>query len=145
MSKQIFSKIAKIGEEVRAANLVQVDFSVQDDINNLDKKIANIQAEATKTINLVNKKIDEYNALAAEISNTANLASKINSELFKAGSEASQYLRTVQAKLKELGIDDSQVKGIGRLKKTIDTIDSLYLKRLSAAENVNPPKIGYNI
>ena len=37
MSNQIFSKIAKIGEEVRAVNLVQVDFSVQDDINNLDK------------------------------------------------------------------------------------------------------------
>lgn len=145
MSKHIFSKIAKIGEEVRSAKLVQVDFSVQDDIDNLDKKIANIQAEATKTINLVNKKIDEYNALAAELSNTANLASKINSELFKAGSEASQYLRTVQAKLNDLGIDDSQIKGIGRLKKTIDTMDSLYLKRLSAAENVNPAKIGYNV
>ena len=145
MSKHIFSKIAKISEEVRAAKLVQVDFSVQDDINNLDKKIANIQAEATKTINLVNKKIDEYNALATEINSAANLASKINGELFKAGSEASQYLRTVQAKLKDLGIDDSQITGIGRLKKTIDTIDSLYLKRLSAAENINPPKIGYNI
>ena len=127
------------------AELVKTDFSVQDDINNLDNKIAKIQAEATKTINLTNKKIDEYNALAVDLSNLANLASKINSELFKAGSEASQYLRTVQAKLKELGIDDSQIKGIGRLKKTVETMDSLYFSRLSAAENINPPKIGYNV
>jgi hypothetical protein len=33
MSKQIFSKIAKIGEEVRSAEAIKVDLAITDDVN----------------------------------------------------------------------------------------------------------------
>jgi hypothetical protein len=35
MSKQIFSKIAKIGEEVRAAEVIKVELSIKDDFEKL--------------------------------------------------------------------------------------------------------------
>ena len=52
MSKQIFSKIAKIGEEVRAAEAIKVEFALIDDI-----KSETIEASkgAIRAIDLVNE------------------------------------------------------------------------------------------
>ena len=69
MNKQIFSKIAKIGEEVRASNIIKVELGVQEDlksfINLLDQKSSYLPRLATTA----NEKINEYNSLAKELEN----------------------------------------------------------------------------
>jgi hypothetical protein len=42
MSKQIFSKIAKIGEEVRAAEAIKVEFALMDDLDKLSNNVKQI-------------------------------------------------------------------------------------------------------
>jgi cytochrome c551/c552 len=45
MSKQIFSKIAKIGEEVRAAQPMKVEFALIDDLDKLSNNVKQIASD----------------------------------------------------------------------------------------------------
>ena len=67
MSKQIFSKIAKIGEEVRSAQPIKVEFALMDD---LDKLSNNVKQIASDHRNDVVKLKDAIQKLAASYSST---------------------------------------------------------------------------
>jgi len=88
--KQVFSKIAKIGEEVRSAEPMKVEFNALSDIKGYQ---STIQSASDKASNQLNAAIDALSA-----------AQKIAE---KALAEA----RKAQAMAKSLGVDEGQFNG----------------------------------
>jgi hypothetical protein len=96
MSKQIFSKIAKIGEEVRSAEPMKVELAKIDDL-----------------ISLVNKSRQDSSAMvdsyvkARAASKTGVAAAEKHLQNLK---EVSALMQKIKSDSQELGIDVSQIK-----------------------------------
>ena len=146
--KQVFSKIAKIGEEVRNLQLskeaIRVDLNVQSEIQSLISKIEQSEDNALKLRSLINAKIKQYNDIADELSNGAKLASSIYSDAFNAMSKGEDMLNDLSKKLKDLGMSLDDFPNAEVLTRLIDESGSL-LSTLQTIENINPPKIGYQV
>jgi hypothetical protein len=140
MSKYIFSKIAKIGEEVRASNIIKVELGVQEDlqsfINLLDQKSSYLPRLATTA----NKKINEYNSLAKELENTADLAGGFYSETLKTVRDSEAYLKNLLAKLKELNMSFRDFPNASVLDKKLDDMGKV-LDGFTALKNIRAQTI----
>ena len=146
--KQVFSKIAKIGEEVRNLQLskdaIRVDLNVQSEIKSFISKIEQAEDNAIKLRSLMNTKIKQYNDIADELSNGAKLASSIYSDAFNAMSNGEDMINDLSKKLRDLGMTLDDFPNAEVLSRLIDESGSL-LSTLQTIENVNPPKIGYQV
>jgi len=93
MSKQIFSKIAKIGEEVRAAEVIKVELSIKDDFDSAYKEALNKEYDAIAVVQSLVKQIP-------------NLESALNAAKAKY-IEANATGQKFESAAKELGVDIS--------------------------------------
>jgi hypothetical protein len=116
MSKQIFSKIAKIGEEVRAAKVMKVEFAnaaINSLIAGLKSQLGNLQqakAESTKDFsdyeNLKRKVVEQVKVNEGIVQNAADL-----------GGRASQVMGQLENQLKDLGMNVNEFKPYGEIEK----------------------------
>jgi hypothetical protein len=144
MSKHIFSKIAKIGEEVRSAEPVKVELGVQEDLQDLIFKLDSSTTNLSNLSNLVNKKINEYNAIAKELVNGANLADSLYSETLSTVRSSEAYLKNLSVKLKELGMSFNDFPRASILDKKLDEMGRV-LDGITAIKNVNPITINKKV
>jgi hypothetical protein len=93
MSKQIFSKIAKIGEEVRAAEVIKVELSIKDDFEAAFESAVDAQSEAAGEVSLIRKQIEK-------VESSLNAARTKYVETNKIGNK-------FESAAKELGLDIS--------------------------------------
>ena len=93
MSKQIFAKIAKIGEEVRAAEAIKVELSIKDDFDSAYKEALNKEYDAIAVVQSLVKQIP-------------NLESALNAAKAKYV-EANATGQKFESAAKELGVDIS--------------------------------------
>ncbi len=109
MSKHIFSKIAKIGEEVRSAEPVKVEFSA---ISDLESATAETQAIAAEYSNLFSQARD-FKKIAQGLVGDYNRISGLASQNLKASQATLQKItksqREVAAQAKELNINVKQI------------------------------------
>jgi|688.fasta_scaffold324931_2 hypothetical protein len=90
MSKQIFSKIAKIGEEVRAAEPMKVEFNALADLKGYQSTIRSASEKVSGQLN-------------------AAITSLVAAQ--KVAETALAEARKAQAMAKELGVDEGQFNG----------------------------------
>jgi NurA-like 5'-3' nuclease len=91
--KQVFAKIAKIGEEVRAADPMKIEFALVDDIRS---RAAAMQKDLSNLQSVVREVLDAKKRATSLMSSLSDTVSAQQREINKA----------VQS-MKELGIDDS--------------------------------------
>jgi len=94
MSKHIFSKIAKIGEEVRSAETIKVDLAITDDVN----QAAYLLDGYANDMRLLKKSMQEDMRRLEGIQNDGI-------EMFRSLSSLQNDLKS---KFKEIGLDASQ-------------------------------------
>lgn len=121
---------------------MRIDLNAKNEIDTFIRRLDAHIDRASETINKINKNITEYNALAKQLEEGARQAGIWNSQIRTLGFEANDYLNNLDKKLKDLGMSLSDFPNAGVLMKRIDVIDKLLLKRLSAGENINPPRFG---
>jgi hypothetical protein len=141
MSKQIFAKIAKIGEEVREAQEpMRVELGVQEDlqsfINLLDQKSSYLNQLATDA----NQKINEFNALAKELNRIASFSGGFYSETLKTVRDSEAYLKNLLTKLKELNMSFNDFPKASVLDKKLDDMGKV-LDGFTAIKNINAQTI----
>lgn len=90
MSKHIFSKIAKIGEEVRSAEPVKVEFNALNDLKGFQTTIRSASQKVSNELNTVMTSL----AAAQKVAETALVEA-----------------RKAQAMAKSLGVDEGQFNG----------------------------------
>jgi hypothetical protein len=93
MSKHIFSKIAKIGEEIRSAEPMKVEFALVDDIRS---RAAAMQKDLSNLQSIVREALDAKKRAISLMSSLSDTVSAQQREINKASQS-----------MKELGIDDS--------------------------------------
>lgn len=125
MSKQIFSKIAKIGEEVRSAEVIKVEFSIKDDFDSAYKEALNKEYDAIAVVQSLVKQIP-------------NLESALNAAKAKYG-EANAIGQKFESAAKELGVDiSSGTKAIMNISASKpQTMDKLIQKLKSIKNELN--------
>ena len=94
MSKHIFSKIAKIGEEIRSAEIVKVDLAITDDVN----QTAYLLDAYANDMQILKKSMQQDMRKLEEIQ-------KDGIEMFRSLNSLQNQL---ESKFKELGLDASQ-------------------------------------
>jgi predicted nucleic acid-binding Zn-ribbon protein len=105
MSKQIFSKIAKIGEEMRAAEAVKVELAAMDDLPKMLKYIQEGQKIESRAAAIEDKYSKSVNdALAAR-----NKLETDFSNLKAYQKAVEKTIADVDKKAKELGVDPMKV------------------------------------
>ena len=105
MSKQIFSKIAKIGEEVRSAEAIKVELGAMEDLPKMLKLLQEGQkvetraaAAETKYSNAVNDALAARSKLETELQNLKQYQKTVDATIAK-----------VDAMAKDLGVDPMKV------------------------------------
>ena len=90
--KQVFSKIAKIGEEVRT---MKVEFSIKDDFESAFESAVDAQSEAAGEVGLIRRQIEK-------VESSLNAARTKYLETNKIGNK-------IELAAKELGLDISSI------------------------------------
>ena len=105
MSKQIFAKIAKIGEEIRSAEAIKVKLGAMEDLPKMLKLLQEGQkvesraaAAETKYINAVNDALSVRSKLETELQNLKQYQKTVDATIAK-----------VDAMAKDLGVDPMKV------------------------------------
>ena len=96
MSKQIFSKIAKIGEEVRSAEPMRVEFA----------KVSELAALVNNARGVSSDMVDSY-VKARAASKTGVAAAEKHLQNLK---EVARLMADIKSASQELGVDVSQIK-----------------------------------
>lgn len=106
--KQVFAKIAKIGEEVRSAEPMKVEFDAVSDSRKYLEKTKDI-------VSKIDSLDAEFNKLTSDARKLLNAAIKVHSErakleddMFRVVKEFSSAYDNYEAKAKELGFDIKQ-------------------------------------
>ena len=99
MSKHIFSKIAKIGEEVRSVEPMNVELSSISEMNKVASQAAELQKKAYPMINALN-----------EIDFVVNKATQLISEANKLYQSGSSIGTAFASKVEDLGMNPRQNK-----------------------------------
>ena len=131
MSKQIFSKIAKIGEEVRNAQLIKVELASA--FTPYLKEASMLTKQATTMINEVDKRSNQLYAAAkalVEMEKTASALFQKVENLKKANDKS--FINAVEM-TKELGID---VSAIPDLKEATAAIEMMSREAGSAESDL---------
>jgi hypothetical protein len=105
-------------------------------INLLDQKSSYLPRLATTA----NEKINEYNSLAKELENTADLAGGFYSETLKTVRDSEAYLKNLLAKLKELNMSFRDFPNASVLDKKLDDMGKV-LDGFTALKNIRAQTI----
>ena len=116
MSKQIFSKIAKIGEEIRSAKVMKVEFSnaaIDSLIVGLKAQLQNLrQAKSAST-----KDFSDYENLKRKVVEQVKVNESIVQNAADLGGRASQVMGQLENQLKDLGMNVNEFKPYGEIEK----------------------------
>jgi hypothetical protein len=116
MSKQIFSKIAKIGEEIRSAKVMKVEFSnaaIDSLIVGLKAQLQNLrQAKSAST-----KDFSDYENLKRKVVEQVKVNEGIVQNAADLGGRASQVMGQLENQLKDLGMNVNEFKPYGEIEK----------------------------
>lgn len=134
------STLNKVFAKFSAQEPIKVQLGVQEDLQDFIFKLDSATTNLNNLSNLVNKKINEYNAIAKELENGVSLADSLYSETLSAvrGSEA--YLKNLSAKLKELGMSFNDFPRASVLDNKLDEMGKV-LDGITAIKNINPQTI----
>jgi uncharacterized protein YoxC len=135
MSKHIFSKIAKVGEEVRAAKTIKVEFAVIDDLKKsytaLEKSVDSIDGAHQKSLQKINMVLaDSKQKIATAIDDFEIALLKLQELAAPVKSQSNNFVKAA----KELGMnpDDSPIyKEASRVMQDYDSSVSYYNGELS--------------
>jgi uncharacterized protein YoxC len=135
MSKHIFSKIAKVGEEVRAAKTIKVEFAVIDDLKKsytaLEKSVDYIDGAHQKSLQKINMVLaDSKQKIATAIDDFEIALLKLQELAAPVKSQSNNFVKAA----KELGMnpDDSPIyKEASRVMQDYDSSVSYYNGELS--------------
>lgn len=112
MNKKVFSKIAKIGEEVRAAKTIKVEFAVIDDLKKsytaLEKSVDSIDGVHQKSLQKINSVLaDSKQKIATAIDDFEIALLKMQELSTPVAQQSANFIKAA----KELGMtpDDSPV------------------------------------
>lgn len=116
MSKHIFSKIAKIGEEVRSAEVIKVEFAnaaINSLIAGLKAQLQNLQqAKSAST-----KDFSDYENLKRKVVEQVKVNDSTVENALDLGGRASQVMSKLEDQLKDLGMNVSDFKEYGEIEK----------------------------
>ena len=116
MSKHIFSKIAKIGEEVRSAEVIKVEFAnaaINSLIAGLKAQLQNLQqAKSAST-----KDFSDYENLKRKVVEQVKVNDSTFNNALDLGGEAAQVMSKLEDQLKDLGMNVSDFKEYGEIEK----------------------------
>jgi hypothetical protein len=106
MSKQIFSKIAKIGEEIRT---IKVEFAIVDDLETAVKEVISLSSD----FDVINKEVRDFKSDAAGFVGRYNRIADRGAQTLKGMqatlSRITQAQRELTQQSKELGINVKQI------------------------------------
>ena len=136
-TKRVFAKLS-------AQEPMKVELGVQEDLQDLIFKLDSSVTNLNNLRNLVNKKINEYNAIAKELENGANLADSLYSETLSTVRSSEAYLKNLSVKLKELGMSFNDFPRASILDKKLDEMGRV-LDGITAIKNVNPMTINKKV
>jgi hypothetical protein len=116
MSKQIFSKIAKIGEEVRAIN--KVEFAAVDDAATMIKAINSKKEELKSEYGKLLKIYNQYSRIQNDFRDTAKKA------ILEGGyfSQVKTIMTKIENDAKSLGVDPKSIKVYNELQAAQDDL-----------------------
>jgi predicted patatin/cPLA2 family phospholipase len=113
--KHIFSKVAKIGEQVRAAQAIKVELSLIGDVQSKVQEMRKLDNDVNSFLSEFQRLVNDLNAKVAEGQKYQQRADALTSEGVKLVSNASNAL-------KELGLeakDSPQVLELFNLNRTL--------------------------
>lgn len=123
MSKHIFSKIAKIGEEVRAAEPMKVEFDAVSDSNKYLQKSKAYAAQVEK----LNKQVSDAYYDAKALLNKADQASeqviKVYNDYLNMIDEHGKFYSKITQQAKQMGLD---IKKTELFKTNEDVLRAFY-------------------
>ena len=138
------STLNKVFAKFSAQEPMKVELGVQEDLQDLIFKLDSSVTNLNNLSNLVNKKINEYNAIAKELENGSNLADSLYSETLSTVRSSEAYLKSLSVKLKELGMSFNDFPRASILDKKLDEMGRV-LDGITAIKNVNPITINKKV
>ena len=122
MNKHIFSKIAKIGEEVRAAEVIKVELSIKDDFDSAFKMAVDKEWDAVAAVQVLVKQIP-------------NVETALNAAKAKYV-EANATGQKFESAAKELGVDiSSGTKATMNLSDSKPQVIDKLIQKLKSIKN----------
>lgn len=141
--QSVLNKLAKFTAkevELSAQEPIEVEFGVQEEAQGLIAKLESSASNLDRLSSLMNQKINEYNAIAKELENGANLADKFYSETYSTYRNSEKYLKDLSVKLKELGMSFNDFPKASLLDKKLDEMGKV-MDGFIAIKNILPKTI----